>query len=149
MFRGLAPVGDGFGMKMLKKMGWQEGQPIGKQGEGHVEPICVDVKMDRTGKLWAPVLFYWCDTVVSSWYAGPTGLTTESDRKQQSGGVQPASVLKGTKADSKTASLIQGEWCVCVCVCVCVRACTYMYYWEHILFCSSLPPFVSNGIFFR
>ena len=44
-------MGDGFGMKMLKKMGWKEGHPIGKQGEGHVEPICVDVKMDRSGKL--------------------------------------------------------------------------------------------------
>ena len=50
MFHGLAPVGDGFGMKMLKKMGWKEGQPIGKQGEGHVEPICLDVKMDRFGE---------------------------------------------------------------------------------------------------
>ena len=51
MFHGLAPVGDGFGMKMLKKMGWKEGQPIGKQGEGHVEPISVGVKMDRSGML--------------------------------------------------------------------------------------------------
>ena len=51
MFRGLAPVGDGFGMKMLKKMGWREGQPIGKQGEGHVEPICPDIKVDRSGEL--------------------------------------------------------------------------------------------------
>jgi len=37
-------------MKMLKKMGWQEGQPLGKKGEGHVEPIALDVKVDRSGK---------------------------------------------------------------------------------------------------
>lgn len=58
MFRGLAPVGDGFGMKMLKKMGWKEGQPIGKQGEGHVEPICVDIKMDRSG-MQQTVINHW------------------------------------------------------------------------------------------
>ena len=34
MFHGLAPVMSSFGMKMLKKMGWQEGQPLGKKGEG-------------------------------------------------------------------------------------------------------------------
>ena len=50
MFKGLAPVGDGFGRKMLMKMGWKEGQPIGKQGEGHVEPIRVEVKINRSGK---------------------------------------------------------------------------------------------------
>jgi len=50
MFHGLAPVMSSFGMKMLKKMGWQEGQPLGKKGEGHVEPIALDVKVDRSGK---------------------------------------------------------------------------------------------------
>ena len=45
-------MGDGFGMKMLMKMGWRAGQPIGKHGEGHVEPICLDVKLDRSGELW-------------------------------------------------------------------------------------------------
>ena len=48
-------MGDGFGMKMLKKMGWKEGQPIGKHGEGHVEPICLDVKMDRGGKSYCSI----------------------------------------------------------------------------------------------
>ena len=50
MFLHLAPVMGGFGMKMLKKMGWQEGQPLGKMGEGHVEPIAVQVKVNRSGK---------------------------------------------------------------------------------------------------
>ena len=49
MFRGLAPVMSGFGMKMLMKHGWQVGQPLGKRGEGHKEPVVFDVKIDRHG----------------------------------------------------------------------------------------------------
>ena len=49
MFRGLAPVMSGFGMKMLLKHGWQVGQPLGKRGEGHKEPVVFDVKIDRHG----------------------------------------------------------------------------------------------------
>ena len=51
MFHGLPPVMSGFGMKMMKKMGWQEGQPLGKMGEGYLEPIAMDVKVDRSGEL--------------------------------------------------------------------------------------------------
>ena len=35
---------------MLKKMGWKEGQPLGLQGRGHVEPLAIDVKTDRSGE---------------------------------------------------------------------------------------------------
>ena len=50
MFYGLRPVPEGFGMKMLKRMGWREGQPLGKgKGLGFIEPIPVDVKTDRQG----------------------------------------------------------------------------------------------------
>ncbi|XP_019849433.1 PREDICTED: protein SON-like isoform X1 [Amphimedon queenslandica] len=49
MFYGLRPVREGFGMKMLKRMGWREGQPLGKGKEGYIEPIPVDVKTDRQG----------------------------------------------------------------------------------------------------
>ena len=49
MFKDLLPVQDGFGMKMLKKMGWEIGKPLGKTGEGHTEPIPVNVKIDRQG----------------------------------------------------------------------------------------------------
>ena len=50
MFRGLAPVMSGFGLKMLKRMGWQEGRPLGKKGEGNVEPIALEVKLNRSGE---------------------------------------------------------------------------------------------------
>ena len=50
MFAGLAPVMSGFGMKMLKQMGWQEGTPLGKAGIGRVEPIEISVKVDRQGQ---------------------------------------------------------------------------------------------------
>ncbi len=49
MFKDLTPVHDGFGLRMLKKMGWELGKPLGKTGEGHTEPITVDVKIDRHG----------------------------------------------------------------------------------------------------
>ena len=51
-FKNLAPVAAGFGLKMLKKMGWEEGCPLGRSGRGIVEPIVVEVKMDRLGGLW-------------------------------------------------------------------------------------------------
>ena len=50
MFHGLQPIKDGFGSRMLKKMGWKEGQPLGKSKKGYVTPILVDVKTDRRGK---------------------------------------------------------------------------------------------------
>lgn len=40
---------EGFGMKLMKRMGWREGEPLGKAKEGHIEPIPVDVKTDRQG----------------------------------------------------------------------------------------------------
>lgn len=49
MFQGLAPVLSGFGIKMMKKMGWSEGQPLGRMGKGVTEPIPMSVKVDRAG----------------------------------------------------------------------------------------------------
>jgi len=50
MLRDLAPVMSGFGMKMMKKMGWDEGEPLGKTGVGHLEPLEMDVKVNRVGE---------------------------------------------------------------------------------------------------
>ncbi len=50
MFHGLTPVTSSFGLRMMKKMGWNEGQPLGKSGVGHLVPLTMDVKMDRTGE---------------------------------------------------------------------------------------------------
>lgn len=47
MFQNLKPVGDGFGSKMLRKLGWKEGEPLGKSGTGCVEPVADEVKLDR------------------------------------------------------------------------------------------------------
>ena len=63
MFKGLAPVSGGFGMKMMKKMGWEEGCPLGRSGQGLVEPIEVEIKMNRRGEYLpghALVLFSVC-----------------------------------------------------------------------------------------
>ena len=48
-FKGLAPVRDGFGRKMMEKMGWREGMPLGRSGYGAVTPLELDVKTDRKG----------------------------------------------------------------------------------------------------
>ena len=50
MFHDLAPVMSGFGMKMMRKMGWNVGEALGKMGMGCVEPLVLDVKMDRHGE---------------------------------------------------------------------------------------------------
>ena len=36
-------------MKMLQKMGWNFGQPLGKTGDRVIEPIAMPVKVDRAG----------------------------------------------------------------------------------------------------
>jgi len=92
MFHGLAPVMSSFGMKMLKKMGWQEGQPLGKKGEGHVEPIALDVKVDRSG------------------------LSTEMDKQPQ---VVMAAALQST--NSRSSHLVHGKHPVSVLQEICAK----------------------------
>ncbi|MBN3293376.1 SON protein, partial [Polypterus senegalus] len=42
-----APVAGGVGEFLMKKMGWREGEGLGKNREGNVEPILIDFKTDR------------------------------------------------------------------------------------------------------
>ncbi|CAF0705098.1 unnamed protein product [Brachionus calyciflorus] len=44
-----APITDSIGKKLLEKMGWKEGTGLGKNREGPVEPIKLDVKLNRKG----------------------------------------------------------------------------------------------------
>ncbi|XP_029646428.1 protein SON isoform X2 [Octopus sinensis] len=44
-----APVKGGIGMHLLQKMGWREGEGLGKNSKGPTEPIIVNVKIDRKG----------------------------------------------------------------------------------------------------
>ncbi|CAI2351592.1 unnamed protein product [Caenorhabditis sp. 36 PRJEB53466] len=37
------------GFKLLKSMGWSEGQGLGKEKQGHVEPVATEVKNNRQG----------------------------------------------------------------------------------------------------
>lgn len=48
-FHQLKPVTGGVGQKMMERMGWKEGQPLGKNMEGFVAPITFDVKVGRGG----------------------------------------------------------------------------------------------------
>ena len=45
----MKPVTEGVGMRMLQKMGWRQGQPLGKNNAGYIAPIPVDVKVGRAG----------------------------------------------------------------------------------------------------
>eukprot|EP00095_Tigriopus_kingsejongensis_P003437 maker-scaffold110_size354795-snap-gene-2.25 protein:Tk03437 transcript:maker-scaffold110_size354795-snap-gene-2.25-mRNA-1 annotation:"conserved hypothetical protein" len=42
-------VSGGFGEFMLKKMGWQEGEGLGKDKSGEVDPLTLDIKHDKRG----------------------------------------------------------------------------------------------------
>nr|XP_056714196.1 protein SON [Euleptes europaea] len=44
-----APVTGGMGAQLMRKMGWREGEGLGKNKEGSREPILVDFKTDRKG----------------------------------------------------------------------------------------------------
>ena len=50
MFTGLNPVRSDFGLKMMKKMGWVEGTPLGKGGVGHIAPPVLNFQVDRKGE---------------------------------------------------------------------------------------------------
>jgi len=39
----------GVGRRLLEKMGWSDGQALGKLGVGDVEPLVIDFKLDRRG----------------------------------------------------------------------------------------------------
>lgn len=42
----------------MRKMGWREGEGLGKNKEGNKEPILVDFKTDRKGnKFWGKVYY--------------------------------------------------------------------------------------------
>lgn len=43
------PVKGGIGQYLLQKMGWREGQGLGKQNEGLLEPLVVDFNNTRKG----------------------------------------------------------------------------------------------------
>lgn len=36
-------------MKLLQKMGWQPGEGLGRNKEGSLEPLALDIKMDKKG----------------------------------------------------------------------------------------------------
>ena len=42
-------VRGGFGEFMLKKMGWEEGEGLGKNKHGEVDPLTLDIKFDKKG----------------------------------------------------------------------------------------------------
>ena len=50
VFTKATPVKSGIGMLLLQKMGWKEGEGLGRNKEGNKEPIKLDVKVDRKGQ---------------------------------------------------------------------------------------------------
>lgn len=53
----------GMGAVLMRKMGWREGEGLGKNKEGNKEPILVDFKTDRKGEI---LLFRLCTSFYMS-----------------------------------------------------------------------------------
>lgn len=43
------PVTSGMGMHLLKKMGWSPGEGLGKEGNGSLTPLLLELKLDKRG----------------------------------------------------------------------------------------------------
>ena len=48
-FNNLKPIRDGVGLRLLQKMGWTHGQPLGKNRAGFLNPVTFEVRTDRRG----------------------------------------------------------------------------------------------------
>jgi protein SON len=44
-----APVTSGMGMHLLRKMGWSPGQGLGKDQNGSLQPLLLELKLDKRG----------------------------------------------------------------------------------------------------
>jgi hypothetical protein len=51
-------VTGGMGAVLMRKMGWREGEGLGKNKEGNKEPILVDFKTDRKGKFFLKLILF-------------------------------------------------------------------------------------------
>ena len=49
MLKNTTPITMGIGKKLLEKMGWKEGEGLGKTHKGVVEPIKPDIRVNRQG----------------------------------------------------------------------------------------------------
>lgn len=43
------PVNSGMGMHLLKKMGWTPGEGLGKESNGSLTPLLLELKLDKRG----------------------------------------------------------------------------------------------------
>lgn len=43
------PVSGGMGMHLLQKMGWKSGEGLGKEKNGSLQPLLLEVKLDKKG----------------------------------------------------------------------------------------------------
>jgi len=52
-FGNVFQVSGGFGEYMLRKMGWRDGDGLGREKTGTVDPLQLDIKMDKRGLMAA------------------------------------------------------------------------------------------------
>lgn len=43
------PMSGGMGMHLLQKMGWKPGEGLGKEKNGSLQPLLLEVKLDKKG----------------------------------------------------------------------------------------------------
>ena len=49
MFLTAAPVNTDIGRSLMHKMGWKQGEGLGKNKEGALNPLLLEIKTDRQG----------------------------------------------------------------------------------------------------
>ncbi|XP_071480875.1 uncharacterized protein [Diadema antillarum] len=49
MFKTAAPVSTDIGLSLMQKMGWRQGEGLGKNKEGAINPLLLEIKTDRQG----------------------------------------------------------------------------------------------------
>ncbi|XP_072178323.1 uncharacterized protein [Diadema setosum] len=49
MFKTAAPVSTDIGLSLMHKMGWRQGEGLGKNKEGAINPLLLEIKTDRQG----------------------------------------------------------------------------------------------------
>uniref|UniRef100_A0A1I8J3G4 G-patch domain-containing protein n=1 Tax=Macrostomum lignano TaxID=282301 RepID=A0A1I8J3G4_9PLAT len=91
-FLNAQPITGGIGHHLMQKMGWRDGQGLGKRNEGPTEPLAIDYKTDRKG------LAAIDDRPVAAKHGAGSG------RKKKSSALPPASVVAANAAASTAAA---------------------------------------------
>lgn len=52
------PMSGGMGMHLLQKMGWKPGEGLGKEKNGSLQPLLLEIKLDKKGLVADEEVFF-------------------------------------------------------------------------------------------